>query len=90
MLNNKHFQQILEKVFNLTLSLCDLWRRGITYFTQKIHFQLFELEKNIDVYFEFAYRILSSILNKNQQTHFQPLIASLTLDGIYLNLKASH
>ncbi len=87
MLENKQFQQILGKVFHLTLNLCELWRRGITYFTESIRPHLTELEKNIDVYFEFAYKILSSVLNKNQQTHLQPLIAALTLDGIYVNLK---
>jgi len=83
LLDNKQFQQIILAVFNLTLQFCDMWRRGITYFTRSVLAKLEELEINIDTYFDLIYRILSSLLNKNQQTHFQPLIESLTIDGAY-------
>lgn len=54
-----------------------MWTKGIACFTATAFPVVTELEKNIDVYFEFTYKILSSILNKNQSTHFQPLIATL-------------
>lgn len=84
MLNNKKFMQTLLKIFNHTLEFCELWRKGITYFTLPNQPIIADLEKSIDVYFEFVYKILSSLLNKNLQTHFQPLIASMTLDGVNL------
>lgn len=85
MLDNKQFQKVLLQVFNFTLQFCELWRKGIKHFTLSVQPIVLDIEKHIDIYFEFAYKILSSLVNKNLQTHFQPLIASMTLDGVNLN-----
>ena len=73
----KSFQDTLLKICDLTLTFSDIWSKGISCFISSFLPIVIELENNIDVYFEFTFRILSSILNKNQSTHFQPLIATL-------------
>jgi len=82
LLQNKHFQQSFHKVFNFILQFCDMWRRGIHYFTESIRESVIELEKNIDIYFEFIFKILSVIVNRNQSIHFQILIAVLNKSNI--------
>jgi len=74
---NKSFQKVLLDIFKLTLKFADMWNSGIACYTSSAMPKIVELEKNINVYFDFIYRILSSILNRNQSTHLQPLIASL-------------
>ncbi len=78
LLENKVFQSTLFKVFNLILNFCDMWRRGINYFNKSISANVEQLEKDLNIYFEFTYKILSAVLNRNQSnSHFQSLIAIL-------------
>ena len=69
--------QSLLKIFNVILEFCDIWRKGICYFIKSVYVSILDLEKTINDYFGFIYKILSSILNKNQSTHFQPLLTVL-------------
>ena len=74
---NRPFQTCLLSIFNMILSFCDLWHRGIFYFTEAVRETLVELERNINDYLDFIHKLLCAILNKYPLVHFQSLMAAI-------------
>jgi hypothetical protein len=78
LLQHKIFQQSFVEVFNLVLDFCDLWRKGMSHFTELTRSRILELENNVKNYFAFIHSLLSAIINKNHSVYFQSLMSALS------------
>lgn len=70
-------QNSFLRIFMWVLEFCDLWRRGVNFFTVKNQSYVEEIEKNIDENFSFAYVLLGQISNKVHSTYLQLLVSVL-------------
>lgn len=70
-------QNSFLRIFALVLEFCDVWRRGIAFFTFKNQLYVDEVDKNIKENFSFAYVLLGQISNKAHSTYLQLLVSVL-------------
>lgn len=71
------FQNSFMRIFISVLEFCDLWRRGVSFFTLRNQLYVDSVEKSVEENFAFTHTLMSQVSHKIESTYFQILISAL-------------